>query len=102
MTVDHFSAPSRNDAAQCFQAPPGVPHLSTFFLAGGVEVPSDGTEVVKDSQMVDSCGALHLGSDCRLADSEHVPASRTGRARGERAMASFAKFVVHLPSGKLT
>ena len=35
--------------------------FDTFF--GGVEVPSDGTEVLKDSQVVDSCGALRLGSD---------------------------------------
>ena len=27
------------------------------------EVPSDGTEVVKDSQMVEGCGALYLGSE---------------------------------------
>ena len=27
------------------------------------EVPSDGTEVVKDSQMVEGCGAVHLGSE---------------------------------------
>ena len=44
---------------------PGTSRCPTSFdiFFGGVEVPSDGTEVVKDSQMVEGCGALHLGSE---------------------------------------
>ena len=33
-----------------------------------VEVPSDGTEVVKDSQMLENCGALHLGPGRELCE----------------------------------